>query len=309
MTPSGDFDICICMLAIIPNRKIFLTVSAVLVLLSAASLAVWGLKFGIDFTGGSLWEVGFSEGRPQGGGISAALADYNMDTALIQPAGEKGVILRSRDINENTHQAALVELGSLGSVEEKRFESIGPTLGKELQRKSVKAVIGVLVLIIVYIAWAFRKVARPVSSWKYGVIAVIALIHDVTIPTGVFAVLGHFWGVEVDALFVTAALTILGFSVHDTIVVFDRIRENLQRRGGEDFSRTVNASVNETLARSINTSLTVLLVLASIYFLGGRTTQNFALALIIGVFFGTYSSIFVAGPLLSYWAGRGRRSS
>src|SRR3989344_5381367 len=178
------------MLAIIPNRKIFLTVSAVLVLLSAASLAVWGLKFGIDFTGGSLWEVEFPHGRPDSAAISAALVDYNMDTALIQPAGEKGVILRSRDINENTHQAALVELGSLGSVEEKRFESIGPTLGKELQRKSVKAVIGVLVLIIVYIAWAFRKVARPVSSWKYGVIAVIALIHDVTIRTGVFAVLG-----------------------------------------------------------------------------------------------------------------------
>ena len=295
------------MLAIIPNRKIFLTVSAVLVFLSAASLALWGLKFGIDFTGGSLWEVEFPAGRPDSAAISAALVDYKMDTALIQPAGEKGVILRSRDINENTHQAALIELKTLGAVEEKRFESIGPTLGKELQRKSVKAVIGVLVLIIVYIAWAFRKVARPVSSWKYGLIAIIALIHDVTIPTGVFAVLGHFGGVEVDALFVTAALTILGFSVHDTIVVFDRIRENLQRRSGEDFSQTVNASVNETLARSINTSLTVLLVLAAIYFLGGRTTQNFALTLIIGIFLGTYSSIFVAGPLLSYWTGRIRK--
>ncbi|MBI4120135.1 MAG: protein translocase subunit SecF [Parcubacteria group bacterium] len=295
------------MLAIIPNRKIFLTASAVLVLLSAASLAVWGLKFGIDFTGGSLWEVEFPHGRPDSAAILAALVDYKMDTALIQPVGEKGVILRSRDINENTHQAALIELKGLGAVEEKRFESIGPTLGKELQRKSVKAVIGVLVLIIVYIAWAFRKVARPVSSWKYGVIAIIALIHDVTIPTGVFAVLGHFGGVEVDALFVTAALTILGFSVHDTIVVFDRIRENLKRRSGEDFSQTVNASVNETMSRSISTSLTVLLVLAAIYFLGGQTTQNFALALIIGVFFGTYSSIFVAGPLLSYWAGRVRK--
>lgn len=295
------------MLAIIPNRKTFLTISGLLVFLSAATLAVWGLKFGIDFTGGSLWEVEFPDGRPESAAISAALVDYKMDTALIQPVGERGVILRSRDINENTHQAALIELKTLGAVEEKRFESIGPTLGKELQRKSLKAIGWVLVLIIVYIAWAFRKVSRPVSSWKYGVIAIVALIHDVTIPTGVFAVLGHFRGVEVDALFVTAALTILGFSVHDTIVVFDRIRENLKRRGGENFSQTINASVNETLARSINTSLTVLLVLAAIYFLGGETTQNFALVLIIGIFFGTYSSIFVAGPLLSYWAGRDRR--
>lgn len=295
------------MLAVIPNRKLFLTVSAALVVLSAVSLAVWGLKFGIDFTGGSLWEVEFPKGRPESSAISAALVDYKMDTALIQPVGEQGVILRSRDINENTHQAALIELEGLGGVEEKRFESIGPTLGKELQRKSVKAIVVVLALIIVYIAWAFRKVSRPVSSWKYGLIAIAALVHDVTIPTGVFAVLGHFRGVEVDALFVTAALTILGFSVHDTIVVFDRIRENLHRRGGENFSVTVNASVNETLARSINTSLTVLMVLAAIYFLGGETTQNFALALIIGIFFGTYSSIFVAGPLLSYWAGEKKR--
>ena len=295
------------MLSIISNRKIFLTISAALVLLSAVSLAVWGLKFGIDFTGGSLWEVEFPNGRPASAAISAALVDYKMDTALIQPVGEKGVILRSRDINENTHQAALIELKTLGAVEEKRFESIGPTLGKELQRKSVKAIVVVLALIIVYIAWAFRKVSRPVSSWKYGFIAIIALVHDVTIPTGVFAVLGHFRGVEVDALFVTAVLTILGFSVHDTIVVFDRIRENLHRRSGENFSATVNASVNETMSRSISTSLTVLLVLAAIYFLGGGTTQNFALALIIGIFFGTYSSIFIAGPLLSYWAGKVRK--
>ena len=215
--------------------------------------------------------------------------------------------MKFRAVNENTHEAMKRDLNDLSALEERRFDSIGPTLGRELQKKSLKAVGYVLVLIVSYIAWAFRKVSQPVSSWKYGLIAVTALVHDVTIPTGVFAILGHFYGVEVDSFFVTAMLTVMGFSVHDTIVVFDRIRENLKRRPGDDFSLTINASVNETLARSINTSLTVLLVLAAIYFLGGVSVKYFALALILGVSFGTYSSIFVAGPLLSYWAGRGRR--
>jgi preprotein translocase subunit SecF len=162
-------------------------------------------------------------------------------------------------------------------------------------------------MIVVYIAWAFRKVSRTVPSWQYGAAALVALFHDVVIPVGVFSFLGHFRGVEIGLLFVTALLTVLGFSVHDTIIVFDRIRENLRRGFGGDFEEKVNASINQTLVRSINTSLTVLLTLLAIYFLGGATVKSFALVLIVGIACGTYSSIFIASPLLVIWEKWGRR--
>ena len=189
---------------------------------------------------------------------------------------------------------------------EKSFSSVGPTIGNELKQKSYYAIALVLLAIVIYIAWAFRRVSRPVASWKYGVAAIIALLHDVIIPTGVFSALGHFLGYEVDVLFVTALLTVLGFSVHDTIVVFDRIRENLLKREGS-FEDIVNYSVNQTMTRSINTSATVMLVLLAVYFFGGESVRNFTLVLILGVFFGTYSSIFIASPILVVWhklAGR-----
>lgn len=290
------------MLAIIPNKKIFLGISTTLVVLSLAAVIVWGLKFGIDFTGGSQWEVEFKNSRPANEEVLKALAFYKLEDAVLQPTGDRGLILKFRPVNENTHEAIKRDLATEFPLEEKKFDSIGPVIGQELQKKSLKAIIYVLVLIVIYIAWAFRKVSKPVSSWKYGVIAIFALVHDVIIPTGVFSVLGHFYGLEIDSYFVTALLTILGFSVHDTIVVFDRIRENLKRRPGEKFTDTINSSVNETLARSLNTSLTVLLVLLASYFLGGSSTKNLSLALLIGVFFGTYSSIFVASPILDIWA-------
>ncbi|OGN25672.1 MAG: protein-export membrane protein SecF, partial [Candidatus Yanofskybacteria bacterium RIFCSPLOWO2_01_FULL_44_22] len=184
----------------------------------------------------------------------------------------------------------------------KRFDSIGPTIGRELKRNAAIALVVAIIAIVLYIAWAFRHVSEPVSSWKYGVAAVIALIHDVTIPTAVFALLGKFSGVPIDALFITALLTIMGFSVHDTIVVFDRTRENLRKlKGREEFSVTVNRSVNETFTRSINTSVTILLALVAIVVFGGESVRYFALALIIGIVFGTYSSIFIASPLLVLW--------
>lgn len=290
------------MLAIIPNQKIFLGISTTLVVLSLVAVTVWGLKFGIDFTGGSQWEVEFKNNRPANAEVLKALAFYKLEDVVPQPTGDKGLILKFRPVNENTHEAMKRDLVAAFPLEEKKFDSIGPVIGQELQKKSLKAIIYVLVLIVIYIAWAFRKVSKPVSSWKYGVIAIFALVHDVIIPTGVFSVLGHFYGLEVDSYFVTALLTILGFSVHDTIVVFDRIRENLRRRPGEKFTDTINSSVNETLARSLNTSLTVLLVLLALYFLGGASTKNLSLALLIGVFFGVYSSIFVASPILDIWA-------
>lgn len=294
------------MLSIIAHKKIYLTLSAVLVLASAAAVGLWGLRMGIDFTGGSLWEVEFNSQRPANAEVVSALGFYKIEDAILQPTGEKGLILKFRAVNENTHESMKRDLNDFAPIEEKRFESIGPVIGRELQKKASKSIVYVLVLIIVYIAWAFRKVSKPVSSWKYGLTAIVALVHDVAIPTGIFAALGHFKGVEIDSYFVTAILTILGFSVHDTIVVFDRIRENLRKNLPEQFAVTVNKSVNETLARSINTSLTVFLVLLATYFLGGESVKNLILALILGVFFGTYSSIFVASPLLTIWSFKKR---
>ena len=262
------------------------------------SMIFWGLHFGIDFKGGSLIEVDFLNEQPEVKAIKEKLAPLNLGEIFVQPTGDKGMMLRLKDIDEKAYQKILIELNQLGPVEEKRFDSIGPTIGVELKKRAYGAMTAVLFLIVVYIAYAFRKVARPVASWKYGLAAVIALFHDVFIPTGIFSILGHYLGAEIDLLFVTGMLTILGFSVHDTIVVFDRIRENLRKGVGQSFEETVNVSVNQTITRSINTSLTVLLTLLAIFIFGGASIKFFALLLMIGIFFGTYSSIFVASSLL-----------
>ncbi|MDZ4260629.1 MAG: protein translocase subunit SecF, partial [Candidatus Sungbacteria bacterium] len=233
------------------------------------------------------------------------LAPLNLREITVQPIGERAVVLRFHAIDESTHQEMLRALGGLKGPEqtvERRFDTIGPTIGKVLRTQSFVAIGLTAAGIVLYLAWAFRRVSKPVASWKYGVVAVSAVIHDVTIPVGVFAFLGYFYGVTVDSLFITALLTVMGFSVHDTIVIFDRIRENLGKlKRPESYEVTVNRSVNETMARSINTSLTVLIVLFAIFLFGGVTTRFFALALMIGIIFGTYSSIFVASPLLVIW--------
>ena len=298
------------MLNIIGVRKIWFAFSGALFIASLAAIFIWGLKLGIDFTGGSIFELHWSS-PPEIAKIEDQLKTLNLGGFSVQPADNNDVFIRSKSLDENAHQTVLAALRDAFKNEkgepafaEKSFESIGPTVGAELRQKSYGAIALVLLAIIIYIAFAFRKVSEPVSSWKYGVCAVIALFHDVVIPTGIFAVLGRFLGYEVDTLFVTAILTVLGFSVHDTIVVFDRICENLLKRSGKTFEETVNLSVNETITRSINTSLTVLLVLLAVYFFGGETTKNFVLVLIIGVVFGTYSSIFIASPLLALWHNR-----
>lgn len=269
--------------------------------MSLISIAVFGFNLGIDFKGGSILEIEYKDIRPEPPQIKESLKDFQIGDLKIQPTGDKGFILRFKEANEETHQQILTVLKTVREAEEKRFDSIGPVIGKEIQKRALIAVILAALMIIAYIAWAFRKVSRPVSSWKYGVIAVIALLHDITIPSGIFAVLGYFKGVEIDSLYVTAILTILGFSVHDTIVVFDRIRENLRKNISPDFDETINKSVKETLARSINTSLTVFFVLFALMIFGGETTRYFSLALILGIFFGTYSSICLASPLLATW--------
>ncbi|HEY4510329.1 MAG TPA: protein translocase subunit SecF, partial [Candidatus Paceibacterota bacterium] len=283
---------------IVNHRKIFYALSIILVGGSVFAIWYFGLRYGIEFAGGSLLEGEYSLSRPSIDTLNNEASGLGFGNINIQPAGDMGLIVRTRTLNEDEHQVLLKALSSAGRDEsdkfvERRFDSIGPVIGKELRRKSVVGIIVVMIMIILYIALAFRKVSKPVSSFKYGLVAVIALIHDVTIPTGVFAVLGRLQGFEVDILFITALLTVLGFSVHDTIVVFDRIRENLRNRVGNTFEETVGASLRQTIARSINTSFTVILVLLALFFFGGETTRYFSLALVIGVIVGTYSSIFI----------------
>lgn len=296
---------------VINYRKIFYAISIILVLASFTAIAVWGLNFGIDFKGGSIIEVEYEGERPAQQSVEMSLSTLELGQS-IRPTGENGYIIRMREIDsaEKTELLkALTEGGSLNIVE-KRFDSIGPVLGSEALRKSVVSIVLVLLAIIIFIAFAFRKVSEPISSWKYGLIAIVALAHDVIIPTGAFAVLGYLKGYEVDTLFITALLVVLGFSVHDTIVVFDRIRENLQKSSGKKlFEQIVGESISQTVVRSINTSLTTLFALVVLYFVGGESTQHFSLALIIGIVAGTYSSIFIGSPLLVTWQKwQGRKS-
>jgi len=284
------------------NRKITYILSAALMGVSFLVLLMWGLRPGIDFTGGSLLEIEYKAARPAIDQLQKAVNELGFGNVTLQPVGEKGAIIRLKDLSQEERQKLLNVLAIGGAqLEEKRFDSIGPVIGKELRQKSWIAIGLVILMIILYISWAFRKVSRPVASWKYGVAAVIALIHDVTIPSGLFAMLGHFKGVEVDVLFITAILTILGFSVHDTIVVFDRIRENLKKQVGKSFEDTVEASIRQTIARSVATSLTVIFVLVALLIFGPDSIKYFSLTLLVGITSGTYSSIFLASPLLVSW--------
>ena len=295
---------------IIQNRNKFFIFSTILVVMSILSLAIWGLKLGIDFTGGSLLEVHVSNDYNLSAQNVSNLIKQKMPDigeVRVQPT-EDGFLLRMKSLSEEEHQEVLAVLQKSVAktgrdrLVEKRFESIGPIIGQELKTKALWAIGLSLIVIILFVAIAFRKVSKPVQSWKYGIGAIIALTHDVLIVIGVFSVLGHFFlGFEADILFVTALLTILGYSVNDTIVVYDRTRENLIYNPQQTFEDTINKSVNETVARSINTGLTTLFVLLALYFLGGATIKNFVLALMIGTVIGTYSSIFIASPLLVVW--------
>lgn len=287
---------------VIKHAWIFFLFSSVLVLGSIFAIASYGLNFGIDFRGGSILEAEYSaSSTPSAAQISQVIKPLNLGEVLIQPTGTQGIIMRLSPISEESHQQILSALRTLGPVTEKQFNTVGPTLGQELAKKGSLALALAVFLIIIYIAIAFHSVSKPVSSWKYGVIAILALVHDVTIPTGVFALLGHFRGIEIDSLFLTALLTVFGLSVSDTIVVFDRIRENLRRHVSNVFEEVVGRSLTETYVRSFNTSFTIILALAALLLFGGESTRYFALALMVGMAIGTYSSIFIASPLLVVW--------
>ena len=293
---------------IIKNRKIFYIFSIILLVTSAVSLFVWGLQLGIDFKGGSVIEVRYTDTKPDANLIEKNIAELSKSIDLgayvLQSVGDTDYSIKSRLVTDKERQQIQDAFSNNGDIktELKRVNSIGPLIGKEAAQKAIISIILVILCIVLFITFAFRGVSKPVQSWKYGLMAIIALAHDVIIPAGAFSILGHFYGYEVDTLFVTALLVILGFSIHDTIVVYDRIRENLsishKMNDKKTFETIVGESVSQTFVRSVNTSMSTILALVVLYFLGPEATKHFSLALIIGVAVGTYSSIFIASALL-----------
>ncbi len=312
-------------MSIINHRKVFFVLSAVLVLGSIFAMLTLGLNFGIDFKGGSSLEVSYAEARLPQEIVKANLDKLGLGGYVLTPSGNLNYVLKTRDITPAEKTTILKALSKpasafsrtesassetksaqgYGMAKEEQFNTLGPVVGTQLKNKALLAIAIVIICIVLFITFAFRKVSYPVASWKYGLATIIALAHDVIIPTGVFILWtsdfhkGHVG--QIDLLFVTALLAILGYSVHDTIVVFDRVRENLHlgaRLPNEGFEQTVGKSVTQTFGRSINTSLTIFLALAALYFIGGESTRDFAFVLLVGVIVGTYSSIFVASPLL-----------
>jgi len=288
------------MVNIISKIKYAYILSGTLTLLSIVVLFTWGLKYSIDFTGGTLMEVKFTNTVPSNQDLQTVLGNMQLHSLSLQATNNNSVLIRYASDDDTVNEAVWKDINTkYPDATQLSVDFISSTVSSELKGKSMQAIALAVIVIMAYIAWAFRKVSRPVESWKYGAGAVIALIHDVLITTGVFCVLGHYYGIEVGIPFIAALLTILGFSVHDTIVVYDRTRENLLKSSSkEPFPEVVNRSLNQTLVRSINTSMTVIITLLAIYLFGGDTIKYFALALLVGVTFGTYSSIFVASALL-----------
>lgn len=288
---------------IIKHKNIFFTISLLVIVPGIISLIFFGLNLSIDFTGGSRFALTYPQPvtKTQTQQIQQVFSANGDKIIAIQTSGGK-VNIRTASLSDQKHNQLLQALyQKTGIFKEDEFTTVGPVIGGETTKNALLGVILASILIVLYIAWSFREVPRPASSWRFGVSAIVALLHDALVLLGVFSILGHFFHVEVDSLFITAILTVIGFSVHDTIVVFDRIRENLKRMGGSNFSHVVNESINQTLTRSLNTSLTVILVLLTLLLFGGDSTKWFIAALLIGIISGTYSSIFNAAPLLVLW--------
>lgn len=285
---------------IIKYKKIFFAIAVILVGGSLAIMITKGFKMGVDFTGGSVLEVSY-DNRPSVEVIKGHLLPLRPD-AQVQEVGSNDLMVRTEPIDQAQKDEILTTLSfDDAHATEKRFNTIGPSVGKELRSKAILSVIIMSIVIILFIAFAFRKVSKPISSWNYGLIAIVVLIHDVVIPAGFFSLLG----LQVDTLFIVGLLTILGVSINDTIVVFDRIRENLHvnetKHAKEDFGHVVGKSISQTFTRSLMTSVTVLIALAALWIFGPESTRNLSIAMFLGMFFGTYSSIFLASPLLVVW--------
>ena len=288
---------------IIGHKNWYFGLSLLVIIPGVIALFLWGLNLSIDFTQGSKLTLNFNNKVTNSNiaSINNLLKNQKIKVGSIEKSNNIAYVKTSpMDQSQNSKFIKALS-GTFKDVKEQAFETIGPVVGRETTLNALKAVVIASILIILYITWSFRQVPKPASSFRFGICAIIALIHDVLVVAGVFAILGHFFGVEADSLFVTAILTVIGFSVHDTIVVFDRIRENLGKMGGHDFPKTVNDSILQTIDRSLNTSLTVVLVLIALLLFGGESIRWFVVALLIGVVSGTYSSIFNASPLLVLW--------
>ena len=278
-------------------KWLFFGISLLILIPGVFSLIRYGLRLSIDFTGGTLLEI-----QTPAADFKKIASDQNLELSSVVSSSDNTYLLRFKHLDATGSAAFKAAIGP--DVVEKRFESVGPVVGAELARRAVMAVGLASLAIIAYIAWSFRAIPKPYSSWKFGASAVVALLHDVLVVVGLFALFGHVYHVEIDALFVTALLTVIGFSVHDTIVVFDRVRENLPKMPRKTFSQVVDFSLTETLVRSLNTSLTVILTLTALLVFGGESTRWFVVALLIGITSGTYSSIFNAAPLLVLWESK-----
>ena len=284
---------------IIAKKNLYFLISLLVIVPGIVSLILWGLNLSIDFRPGSKITFSGENVNQKTGKITSILKKENVKVFNIQPS-EKTISFNTEIIDQKKNRRILDKVQPL-KVKEEEFETIGPTIGRETTENAIKALVIASILIVLYITWSFRSVPKPASSLRFGICAIIALIHDALVVIGIFSILGHFLGVQIDSLFVTALLTIIGFSVHDTIVVFDRIRENLIKTGSSNFANVVNESILQTLVRSLRTSLTVILVLVALLLFGGESIRWFVVALLIGITSGTYSSIFNAAPLLVLW--------
>lgn len=283
------------------NQNVLFILPAFFSVISIVAILIWGLKPGIDIAGGSMLQVSYDE-RPSIETVNETVAPLGYGEIRVQYSNDKDFILRQRELTSDEKLKLMNTLGELGTMREVQFNSVGPSIGEEIVSKSWWAIALVSLAIIAFIAFAFRHVSKPIASWKYGVVAIVTLLHDILIPTGLFAYLGYSRGAEVGVFFIVAILTTLGISINDTIVVFDRIRENLRfnedHQKKEVFQDLVWRSIFQTMARSINTSMTVVIMLVSLFILGPESTKDFALTLIVGMVAGTYSSIFLASPML-----------
>ncbi len=279
----------------------YFILSAAIILPGLYFLLTSGLKLGIDFTGGALLEYKF-EKDIDSNKLREDISSQGIEVGQVITSADNTYIIRTKPVEQNKINKLKENLNEkFGKVEERRIEFVGPVIGSELRQKSLIGVSLASIVIVLYIAFSFRKVPKPASSWRFGIAAVLALIHDILVVVGAFAILGKVLGVEVDTLFVTALLTVIGFSVHDTIVVFDRVRENLTKNIGRKFVDVTNLSIVQTLGRSLNTSLTVVFVLLALLLFGGESLRWFVVALLVGIISGTYSSIFNATALLVWW--------
>lgn len=286
-------------------KKYYFIFSGALLALSIFLLAYFGIDFGIDFVGGNMIRYEYKESRPAMEEIAPKLAPLGLRNFSFRTMGEKGIIIKIKEIDEKTKSELYYLFSQDESVDINTwdFEKVGASVGKETERKAFVAIGFSILAIVIYVAWAFRKIAGVIRSWEYGLITIIALIHDVLISFGVVVLMNKFMGVEFSVPLLTAILTILGYSVNDSIVIFDRMRENLFKTDGK-FSDIADKSLNQTFSRSVNTTFTTILVLLAIFFFGGQGLRDFSLLLIVGMFFGAYSSIFIAMPLLVWRYGK-----